>query len=62
VHYSLLNSETRDIHENDAFFHWPIFGPLLFANESSDARDHCANERSMRPIKALPFKDALAED
>jgi hypothetical protein len=28
------------------FFHWPIFGPLLVENESSDARDHCANERS----------------
>jgi hypothetical protein len=29
-----------------AFFAWPPFGPLLFDNESSDARDHCANERS----------------
>ncbi|KAF5000998.1 hypothetical protein FGRMN_1368 [Fusarium graminum] len=28
------------------FFHWPIFGPLLVENESSDARDHCANERT----------------
>ncbi|CAM1511506.1 Fc.00g090190.m01.CDS01 [Cosmosporella sp. VM-42] len=28
------------------FFHWPLFGPLLFENESSDARDHCANERT----------------
>lgn len=24
----------------------PLFGPLLFDNETSDARDHCANERS----------------
>ena len=24
----------------------PFFAPLLFANESSDARDHCANERT----------------
>ena len=24
----------------------PIFAPLLFQNESSDARDHCANERT----------------
>lgn len=29
-----------------AFWLWPIFGPLLFENESSDARDHCANERT----------------
>ncbi|KEY74178.1 hypothetical protein S7711_00338 [Stachybotrys chartarum IBT 7711] len=28
------------------FMAWPLFGPLLFDNESSDARDHCANERS----------------
>lgn len=32
------------------FFQWPFFGPLLVENESSDARDHCANERSMPPI------------
>ncbi|KAI0874676.1 hypothetical protein GGS24DRAFT_458593 [Hypoxylon argillaceum] len=24
----------------------PLFGPLLFDNETSDARDHCANERT----------------
>ncbi|KAL2051665.1 hypothetical protein ABVK25_008079 [Lepraria finkii] len=24
----------------------PVFAPLLFPNESSDARDHCANERT----------------
>lgn len=24
----------------------PFLGPLLFPNESSDARDHCANERT----------------
>ncbi|KAF7547126.1 hypothetical protein G7046_g9104 [Stylonectria norvegica] len=28
------------------FFRWPFLGPLLFENESSDARDHCANERT----------------
>lgn len=28
------------------FFQWPFFGPLLVENESSDARDHCANERT----------------
>ncbi|KAK9435230.1 hypothetical protein VB005_10024 [Metarhizium brunneum] len=29
-----------------AFFAWPLLGPLLFENETSDARDHCANERT----------------
>jgi len=24
----------------------PLYGPLLFPNVSSDARDHCANERT----------------
>ncbi|KAK1996721.1 hypothetical protein LX36DRAFT_658307 [Colletotrichum falcatum] len=28
------------------FLAWPILGPLLFQNETSDARDHCANERT----------------
>ena len=27
----------------------PFFGPLLFDNTDSDARDHCANERSSLP-------------
>jgi hypothetical protein len=35
-----------DDEDERPFFHWPIFGPLLVENESSDARDHCANERS----------------
>lgn len=34
-----------DENEN-TFCLWPLFGPLLFENESSDCRDHCANERS----------------
>ncbi|KAI0435377.1 hypothetical protein F5Y09DRAFT_349589 [Xylaria sp. FL1042] len=29
-----------------AFLAWPLFGALIFDNESSDARDHCANERT----------------
>ena len=37
----------RDNYDRSTFFLWPIFGPLLFENETSDARDHCANERSM---------------
>ena len=28
------------------FLAQPLSGPLLFINESSDARDHCANERT----------------
>ncbi|KAA6407742.1 MAG: DUF202 domain-containing protein [Lasallia pustulata] len=28
------------------FLAQPLLGPLLFINESSDARDHCANERT----------------
>lgn len=28
------------------FWSWPLLGPLLVENESSDTRDHCANERS----------------
>ncbi|KAG8360972.1 hypothetical protein FVEN_g1780 [Fusarium venenatum] len=35
-----------DDEDERPFFHWPIFGPLLVENESSDARDHCANERT----------------
>ncbi|KAI1302964.1 hypothetical protein F5Y03DRAFT_192553 [Xylaria venustula] len=30
----------------NTFTAWPWFGPLLFDNDSSDARDHCANERT----------------
>ncbi|KAJ9145187.1 hypothetical protein NKR19_g6204 [Coniochaeta hoffmannii] len=36
----------RDNYDRSTFFLWPIFGPLLFENETSDARDHCANERT----------------
>jgi uncharacterized membrane protein YidH (DUF202 family) len=32
--------------DSSVFFEWPLLGPLLFDNESSDARDHCANERT----------------
>ncbi|KAI1423298.1 hypothetical protein F5Y12DRAFT_550672 [Xylaria sp. FL1777] len=31
---------------NNTFATWPLFGPLIFENENSDARDHCANERT----------------
>ncbi|KAK3944916.1 hypothetical protein QBC46DRAFT_373577 [Diplogelasinospora grovesii] len=39
-------SEVHRHEETNAFFFWPLFGPLLFDNESSDCRDHCANERT----------------
>ncbi|OWP06478.1 hypothetical protein B2J93_9251 [Marssonina coronariae] len=32
----------------------PFFGPLLFDNTDSDARDHCANERSNEAPVTLP--------
>ncbi|KAL1862584.1 hypothetical protein VTK73DRAFT_6747 [Phialemonium thermophilum] len=32
--------------DDNAFCAWPIIAPLLFENETSDARDHCANERT----------------
>jgi uncharacterized membrane protein YidH (DUF202 family) len=51
---SQINHSHPPNHSGDAnpdggsasFFAWPFFGPLLFANETSDARDHCANERT----------------
>lgn len=30
----------------DLFLSRPLYAPLLFSNVSSDARDHCANERT----------------
>ncbi|PHH56290.1 hypothetical protein CFIMG_000362RAa [Ceratocystis fimbriata CBS 114723] len=35
----------RDSSRNP-FFMGPVFGPLIVPNETSDARDHCANERT----------------
>ncbi|KAI1337394.1 hypothetical protein F5Y15DRAFT_417861 [Xylariaceae sp. FL0016] len=37
-----------DFHDesSNCFLTWPFLAPLLFENESSDARDHCANERT----------------
>lgn len=39
-----VRSHVEDQHH--ILFSRPIFGPLLFENASSDARDHCANERT----------------
>ncbi|CAG9997643.1 unnamed protein product [Clonostachys byssicola] len=41
---------------SSVFFAWPPFGPLLFENESSDARDHCANERSEPQSPLFPSR------
>ncbi|KAK3390381.1 hypothetical protein B0H63DRAFT_112972 [Podospora didyma] len=32
--------------DQNAFYLWPLSAPLLFDNETSDCRDHCANERT----------------
>lgn len=39
----LTSPSTQPTHP---FLSRPLFTPLLFPNESSDARDHCANERT----------------
>lgn len=41
------------------FFTWPFFGPLLFENETSDARDHCANERTFLSYLRLSIYMAI---
>jgi hypothetical protein len=43
---------------NSIFCVSPLFGPLLFDNTNSDARDHCANERSTSP--AMPSSPAIS--
>ena len=39
-----IDSNCRE--QNHLFLSRPLLAPLLFPNESSDARDHCANERT----------------
>lgn len=48
-------------HDDDAdvFFAWPFLGPLLFENEASDCRDHCANERTFLSYLRLAMFMAL---
>ncbi|EGR51681.1 uncharacterized protein TRIREDRAFT_33502, partial [Trichoderma reesei QM6a] len=41
------------------FFQWPLPAPLLFINESSDARDHCANERTFLSYLRLSIYMAI---
>ncbi|KAI1377733.1 hypothetical protein F4677DRAFT_45823 [Hypoxylon crocopeplum] len=38
--------EVADSSSDNVFWTWPFLGPLLVENESSDTRDHCANERT----------------
>lgn len=38
---------------------WPLFGPLLFENQTSDARDHCANERTFLSYLRLSIYMAI---
>ena len=46
VQVQWANDAIRRSRDGSAFTQTPRWGPLLFENESSDARDHCANERS----------------
>lgn len=41
------------------FWIWPFFGPLLFENQTSDARDHCANERTFLSYLRLSIYMAI---
>ncbi|KAK8105997.1 hypothetical protein PG999_009356 [Apiospora kogelbergensis] len=41
------------------FWSWPFLGPLLLDNESSDARDHCANERTFLSYLRLSIYMAI---
>ncbi|KAK3400106.1 hypothetical protein B0T20DRAFT_407850 [Sordaria brevicollis] len=43
----------------NTFCLWPLFGPLLFENESSDCRDHCANERTFLSFLRLSIYMAI---
>ena len=43
---SAIDISTRDQDDERLFLARPLLAPLLFPNESSDSRDHCANERT----------------
>ncbi|KAI0840983.1 hypothetical protein F5Y06DRAFT_234798 [Hypoxylon sp. FL0890] len=38
--------EVGDCSAGNLFWSWPFLGPLLVQNDTSDTRDHCANERT----------------
>lgn len=41
-----MDFQRNSSYDRLVFAERPLFGPLLFENEQSDARDHCANERT----------------
>ncbi|KAI1127361.1 hypothetical protein F5Y10DRAFT_194461 [Nemania abortiva] len=46
---------------HSTFAAWPLLGPLLFDNENSDARDHCANERTfLATLKLSVYMSVVA--
>ncbi|KAK5660299.1 hypothetical protein OQA88_12839 [Cercophora sp. LCS_1] len=45
--------------DQKAFCLPPIFGPLIFDNETSDCRDHCANERTFLSYLRLSIYMAI---
>ncbi|OTB08169.1 hypothetical protein M426DRAFT_317273 [Hypoxylon sp. CI-4A] len=48
-----------DSHPGNLFWAWPILGPLLVENETSDTRDHCANERTFLSYLRLSIYMAI---
>lgn len=62
--HKLLTHHLSDDHSRlfpctSPFFVWPFFGPLLFENQTSDARDHCANERTFLSYLRLSIYMAI---
>jgi hypothetical protein len=47
---ALLTMYRNNDYRGLVFTESPLLGPLLFDNKTSDARDHCANERSKLDI------------
>ena len=41
-----VDLDSQPPQQSHVFLSQPLLAPLLFKNESSDARDHCANERT----------------
>lgn len=41
-----VHLDSQNPPQSHLFLSRPLLAPLLFPNESSDARDHCANERT----------------
>ncbi|KAK0629726.1 hypothetical protein B0T17DRAFT_195576 [Bombardia bombarda] len=56
---SPICSFSRSADDDNVFCLPPVFGPLLFDNESSDCRDHCANERTFLSYLRLSIYMAI---